>query len=80
MKYRLTAAANQDIRDIVQHIRTIQGSPQNAKLVALRLREMFRKLVRAPGIGHVRSELQDDHAESSRFLECLSFMIQMRHP
>lgn len=37
MKYALSEAATQDIREIVHHIRFVQKSPQNARLVATRL-------------------------------------------
>jgi hypothetical protein len=45
MKYRLTEAAVRDVREIVRHIRLIQKSPQNATLVALRLKHQFEVLV-----------------------------------
>jgi toxin ParE1/3/4 len=62
MKYRLTEAARQDIREIIHHIRTVQKSPQNARLVATRLKAQFQKLVELPQLGHARDELQDDNA------------------
>lgn len=62
MKYRLTDAAEQDIREIVNYIRFVQKSPQNARLVARRLKAQFAKLVEMPNLGHVREELGDDHA------------------
>ena len=62
MKYRLTDAARQDIRELTQHIRFVQRSPQNARLVATRLKAMFNRLVEIPNLGHVREELADDHA------------------
>jgi antitoxin ParD1/3/4/toxin ParE1/3/4 len=62
MKYRLTEAAKRDVRGIVEHIRVVQKSPQNAKLVATRLKAQFAQLVRTPGIGHAREELEDDAA------------------
>jgi plasmid stabilization system protein ParE len=62
MKYRLTHAAKDDIRQIVRHIRTVQKSPQNARLVALRLKAQFARLVEIPTLGHVREELRDDRA------------------
>ncbi len=62
MKYRLTHAARNDIRDIVRHIRDRQKSPQNARLVADRLQQQFARLVETPMLGHVRSELRDDSA------------------
>jgi plasmid stabilization system protein ParE len=45
MQYRLTDAAEQDIREIVNYIRFVQKSPQNARLVARRLKAQFAKLV-----------------------------------
>lgn len=60
MSYRLTEAAVKDIRDIVNHIRYVQRSSQNAGLVAKRLKEQFAKLVRMPDLGHTRPELQDE--------------------
>jgi plasmid stabilization system protein ParE len=45
MRYLLTDSAKQDIRDITHHIRTVQKSPQNARLVAMRLKAQFAKLV-----------------------------------
>lgn len=62
MKYRLTQAAVKDIREIVQHIRDVQKSPQNARLVAARLKHQFEVLLEIPRLGHPRSELQDDDA------------------
>lgn len=62
MKYRLTVAAEQDIRDITNRIRTVQRSPQNALLVARRLRKLFRQLVELPNLGHAREELGDEAA------------------
>ena len=46
MRYRLTHAARQDIQDVVREIRVSQHSPQNARLVASRLKEEFRRLVK----------------------------------
>jgi antitoxin ParD1/3/4/toxin ParE1/3/4 len=60
VKYRLTDTALEDMRQIVRHIRTVQQSPQNARLVSTRLREAFRKLANMPTLGHVRDELQND--------------------
>ena len=60
MRYVLTEAARDDILQIAHYIRTEQHSPQNAKLVASRLRDHFRMISRHPGIGHYREELQDD--------------------
>ena len=62
MRYRLTHAARQDIRDIVHEIRVSQRSPQNARLVASRLKEEFRRLVKRPRLGHPREELEDEAA------------------
>jgi antitoxin ParD1/3/4/toxin ParE1/3/4 len=62
MKYRLTESARQDIRAITTYIRRVQQSPQNARLVASRLKTQFAKLVETPFIGHVREELADDTA------------------
>lgn len=62
MRYRLTDAAVQDIREIVNHIRLVQRSPQNARLVARRLKSQFAKLVEMPQLGHAREELADEHA------------------
>jgi plasmid stabilization system protein ParE len=72
MKYRLTEAALEDIRQITRHIRIEQKSPQNAKLVAVRLRAHFRALVANPGIGHIREELQDD---SLRFSSVTGLLV-----
>ena len=60
MKYSLAPAARDDIESITHYIRTKQNSPQNAKLVALRLLDHFRLLASRPGLGHVREELADD--------------------
>ena len=60
MKYRLTDTALEDMREIVRHIRHVQQSPQNARLVSTRLRDSFRKLAHMPTLGHVREELRDD--------------------
>jgi toxin ParE1/3/4 len=62
MRYRLTQAARQDIREITHHIRTVQKSPQNARLVAERLKAQFAKLAQTPALGHVRDELNDANA------------------
>jgi antitoxin ParD1/3/4/toxin ParE1/3/4 len=62
MKYCLTEAARQDIRDITSYIRTVEKSPQNAKQVATRLKSQFARLVNAPMLGHVRGELDDGNA------------------
>jgi plasmid stabilization system protein ParE len=62
MKYRLADAAVQDIREIVDYIRYLQKSPQNARLVAKRLMAQFTKLVEMPNLGHAREELADDPA------------------
>lgn len=62
MRYQLTEAAKQDICEITRHIRHIQKSPQNAKLVASRLNAVFAKLVRQPNLGHAKAELDDDAA------------------
>ncbi len=60
MRYALTEAALDDIRQITRHIRIEQKSPQNARLVATRLRSHFRLLATHPGMGHIREELNDD--------------------
>jgi plasmid stabilization system protein ParE len=66
MRYRLTEAAQQDVREITRHIRDVQRSPQNAKLVATPLKAAFAKLVEQPNLGHPRSELGDEtHGWSS---------------
>jgi antitoxin ParD1/3/4/toxin ParE1/3/4 len=62
MKYRLTDAARQDVRDIVSHIRLSQNSPQNARLVATRLKEQFERLTEMPLLGHPRPEIEDETA------------------
>jgi toxin ParE1/3/4 len=59
MSYRITPAALDDICQITTHIKSAQKSPQNARLVAVRLRQAFIKIVRTPGIGHTREELAD---------------------
>jgi plasmid stabilization system protein ParE len=59
MKYRLTGAAIRDIRQITSHIRQVQKSPQNAKLVATRLKRQFEQLEAIPRLGHQRQELSD---------------------
>lgn len=62
MRYQLTEAARQDIREITRHIRDVQKSPQNAKRVATRLKAAFAKLVKQPNLGHPRAELDDGAA------------------
>ena len=62
MNYRLTDAAREDIRDIVGHMRIHQKSPQNARLVALRLKAQFQRLVKIPNLGYTREQLRDNHA------------------
>lgn len=61
-RYLLTEAARQDVREITRHIRDVQKSPQNAKLVATRLKEGFAKLVELPNLGQPRAELDDEAA------------------
>ncbi|MFI5378693.1 MAG: type II toxin-antitoxin system RelE/ParE family toxin [Tepidisphaerales bacterium] len=63
MKYVLTEAAIEDVREIVNYIKA--DSPRNARKVALKLREQFRRIARTPGIGHVREELHDDRLRVS---------------
>jgi plasmid stabilization system protein ParE len=48
MRYRLTEAARHDVREITHQIRYVQKSPQNARLVATRLKATFNKLVELP--------------------------------
>ena len=62
MKYRLTEAAKKDVQEIIRHIRDVQKSPQNAKLVAKRLKAQFGKLTALPQLGHLRDELRDENA------------------
>lgn len=62
MSYRLTEAAKADIREIILHIRDVQKSPQNARLVVKRLKAQFGKLAGIPSLGHERRELQDANA------------------
>jgi toxin ParE1/3/4 len=62
MRYRLTEAARHDVRDITHQIRYVQKSPQNARLVATRLKATFNKLVELPLLGHLHEELADDRA------------------
>src|SRR5688500_14712125 len=62
MRYVATASAKKDIREIFRHISRVQKSPQNAALVAERLRLQFRKLAETPGMGHARQELRDETA------------------
>jgi plasmid stabilization system protein ParE len=62
MRYRLTDAAKADVREMVQWIRQVQKSPQNARLVANRLKAQFSQLVETPYLGHGREELHDDCA------------------
>jgi antitoxin ParD1/3/4/toxin ParE1/3/4 len=64
MRYHLTEAARQDVRDITEYIRHVQESPQNARLVATRLKAAFEKLVEFPQLGHVHEELRDDQARA----------------
>ena len=59
MKYQLTESARNDIREITRHIRTVQKSPQNARLVATRLTAHLRKLAKVPGLGHAHVEIDD---------------------
>jgi toxin ParE1/3/4 len=62
MRYRLTETAKQDIREITRYIRTVQKTPQNARLVAARVKAQFAKLAQTPTLGHVREELDDGNA------------------
>ena len=61
MRYRLTDSAREDIREITTHIRRVQN-PQNARLIAARLKDAFEQLVGIPALGHAREELADDEA------------------
>ena len=65
MRHRLTHAARQDVQDIVREIRISQHSPQNARLVASRLKEEFRRLVKMTQLGHPREEIADGAARVS---------------
>ncbi len=65
MSYRIAHAARSDIRQIVRYIRSVQKSPQNAKLVATRLTAHFKLLARMPGIGHRRPEISDNSVRVS---------------
>ena len=65
MSYRIAGAARSDIRQITRYIRTVQKSPENAKLVATRLTAHFKLLARMPGIGHRRPEIRDDSVRVS---------------
>jgi antitoxin ParD1/3/4/toxin ParE1/3/4 len=62
MRYRLTEAARQDVREITDYIRRVQKCPHNARLVATRLQAAFDKLVQIPQLGHVHEELGDNRA------------------
>jgi plasmid stabilization system protein ParE len=64
MRYQLTASAVRDISEILHQIRTVQQSPQNASLVARRLRQQFRKLAQTPHLGHTRPELNDPNTRA----------------
>lgn len=54
MRYLLTDAAVEDVREIARHVHDVQKSPQNARLVVQRLKATFRKLATYPKLGHVR--------------------------
>ena len=62
MQYRLTDAAKADVREMVQWIRWEQKSPQNARLVANRLKAQITRLVEMPRLGHAREDLNDTRA------------------
>lgn len=62
MTYRLTEAAKEDVREITRYIRNVQRSPQNARLVASRLKARFASLVASPQLGQGRTELGDENA------------------
>jgi plasmid stabilization system protein ParE len=59
VKYQLTHSAQRDVREITRHIRTVQNSPQNARLVTTRLAAHFKKLANQPGLGHGHAEIDD---------------------
>jgi antitoxin ParD1/3/4/toxin ParE1/3/4 len=61
MRYVITEAALADIREITRYIRTVQKSPQNARLVATRLKQQFAKRPGTPDLGHRREELEDEN-------------------
>jgi plasmid stabilization system protein ParE len=73
VKYFLSVAARADIRAITHHIRKVQQSPQNARLVASGLKSHFQLLARMPGIGHVREEIDDDSVRVSSVSGLLVF-------
>jgi plasmid stabilization system protein ParE len=72
MQYRLTDAAKADVREMVQWIRREQKSPQNARLVANRLKAQFTRLVEMPHLGHVCEELHDNRA---RVIEVTGLLV-----
>ncbi len=72
-RYQLTPAAEADLGDILEYIRS--DSPNAARRVLARIREAMRRLAEFPRIGHVREDLAD---KSLRFWPVYSYLIVYR--
>ncbi len=71
--YQLTPAAEADLGEIFEYIRS--DSPAAALRVLVRIREAMRRLAEYPRIGHVREDLADS---SLRFWPVYSYLIVYR--
>ncbi len=72
-RYQLTPAAEADLGEIFDYIRT--DSPGAAQRVLVRVREAMRRLAEYPRIGHLREDLAD---RSLRFWPVYSYLIVYR--
>ncbi len=71
--YQLTPAAEADLDEIFEYIRS--DSPAATRRVLVRVREAMRRLAEYPRIGHVREDLAD---RSLRFWPVYSYLIVYR--
>lgn len=71
--YRLTAAAEQDANDIWDYVAT--GDIRRADRLLASIETAIRRIVRRPGIGHLRQDLADD---THRFYLVGSYLIVYR--
>jgi|GEM_PF-6735452 len=63
MTYQLSAHAEDDVRQLLAHIRDVQGSAQNAELVAERLFDAIQELAKMPFLGHRNEFIEDPLAK-----------------
>jgi plasmid stabilization system protein ParE len=71
-RYLLTPEAQEDVRRIRDYL-TAQAGPRVARRVLSAFVVAFRRLARAPGIGHRREDLTAD--EGLRFWAVFSYLV-----